>query len=114
HKHIERCRYTQLLITNFLLFFTEKPEKILPNNIWFFKGEEYKILGILFELLLVRHQLLPTFRYQLKQNTKNMKTSFQQKAKIGQAGSFVNQLMANNSSIPEVGKGATVLMYTDR
>lgn len=43
-----------------------------------------------------------------------MKTSFQQKAKIGQAGSLVNQLMANNSTIPVVGKGATELLYSDR
>ena len=29
-------------------------------------------------------------------------------------GSFTNYLMGNNSSIPEVGKGATELSYTDR
>lgn len=37
-----------------------------------------------------------------------------QKHKIGVAGSFFNQLMSNNSSIPEVGKGATQMHYTDR
>ena len=37
-----------------------------------------------------------------------------QKAKVGVAGSFINQMMSNNSSLPEVGKGATVLHYTDR
>lgn len=29
-------------------------------------------------------------------------------------GSFTNYLMGNNSSTPEVGKGATLLSYTDR
>ena len=29
-------------------------------------------------------------------------------------GSFTNYLMGNNSSVPEVGKGATLLMYSDR
>ena len=43
-----------------------------------------------------------------------MKTQFEQKAKVGEAGSFVNQLMANNSTIPVVGKGATELLYSDR
>jgi len=28
-----------------------------------------------------------------------------QRAKVGVAGSFFNQLMSNNASIPEVGKG---------
>lgn len=37
-----------------------------------------------------------------------------QKAKIGVAGSFFNQLMSNNSSIPVVGEGATRMHYTDR
>ena len=41
-------------------------------------------------------------------------TTFRQKAKIGVAGSFFNQLMSNNASLPEVGKGATQLHYTDR
>lgn len=29
-------------------------------------------------------------------------------------GSFINMLMSNNSTVPEVGKGATVLLWTDR
>lgn len=37
-----------------------------------------------------------------------------QKSKVGVAGSLFNQLMSNNSSIPEVGKGATQMHYTDR
>jgi hypothetical protein len=37
-----------------------------------------------------------------------------QKSKVGVAGSFINQMMANNSTLPEVGKGATELLYTDR
>jgi hypothetical protein len=37
-----------------------------------------------------------------------------QKYPLGIAGSFHNQIMANNSSLPEVGKGATELRYTDR
>lgn len=37
-----------------------------------------------------------------------------QKAKIGVAGSFFNQLMSNNCSIPVVGKGATIMHYSDR
>lgn len=41
-------------------------------------------------------------------------SNFQQRAKVGVAGSFFNQLMANNQSIPEVGKGATELHYSDR
>ena len=44
-----------------------------------------------------------------------MKTqTFRQTAKVGVAGSLFNQLMANNQSIPEVGKGATQLHYSDR
>lgn len=43
-----------------------------------------------------------------------MNEQFQQKAKVGTAGSFINQMMSNNNSIPEVGKGATELMYSDR
>lgn len=45
-----------------------------------------------------------------------MKTqTFKQTAKVGVAGSLFNQLMANNQSIPEVGKGATQLHnYSDR
>jgi hypothetical protein len=38
----------------------------------------------------------------------------QQRAKIGVAGSFFNQLMSNNCTLPEVGKGATQLHYSDR
>ena len=41
-------------------------------------------------------------------------TKFTQRARIGVAGSFFNQLMSNNASIPEVGKGATVMLYSDR
>ena len=33
---------------------------------------------------------------------------------INQSGSLFNYLMSNNKSIPEVGKGATVLLYSDR
>lgn len=29
-------------------------------------------------------------------------------------GSFINCLMGNNSTLPEVGKGATILLYSDR
>lgn len=37
-----------------------------------------------------------------------------QKRRVGVAGGFQNQLMGNNSSIPKVGEGATILHYTDR
>lgn len=37
-----------------------------------------------------------------------------QKRKVGIAGGFYNQLMGNNATFPEVGKGATELMYSDR
>lgn len=37
-----------------------------------------------------------------------------QSRKIGVAGSFQNQLMGNNNSIPVVGEYATHLMYSDR
>jgi len=37
-----------------------------------------------------------------------------QTAKVGVAGSFFNQMMSNNSSVPVVGKGATQMHYTDR
>jgi len=43
-----------------------------------------------------------------------MKAALVQKHKVGVAGSFINQLMANNSSIPVVGQGATHIMYSDR
>lgn len=39
---------------------------------------------------------------------------FKQTKKVGVAGSFINQMMGNNSSIPEAGKGATILHYSDR
>lgn len=41
-------------------------------------------------------------------------TTFKQTRKVGVAGGFFNQLMGNNSSVPVVGKGATMLMYSDR
>jgi len=37
-----------------------------------------------------------------------------QRQKVGVAGSFHNQLMGNNSTLPVVGEGATKLHYTDR
>lgn len=37
-----------------------------------------------------------------------------QSRKVGVAGGFMNQMMGNNSSIPVVGEGATILMYSDR
>lgn len=43
-----------------------------------------------------------------------METLKQQHHKVGIAGSFFNQMMSNNSSTPEVGKGATQMHYTDR
>lgn len=43
-----------------------------------------------------------------------METLKKQKAKVGGSGSFFNQLMSNNSSIPEVGKGATEMHHSDR
>lgn len=39
---------------------------------------------------------------------------FQQRAKIGVAGNFINQFMGNNSTLPEVGKGMTQMHYSDR
>jgi hypothetical protein len=41
-------------------------------------------------------------------------TTFKQTRKVGVAGSFQNQMMGNNSSVPVIGKGATILMYSDR
>jgi len=41
-------------------------------------------------------------------------TTFKQTRKVGVAGGFFNQLMGNNSSVPVVGKGATILLYSDR
>jgi hypothetical protein len=44
-----------------------------------------------------------------------MKEFKQKQLKPGtQTGSFINMMMSGNSSIPEVGKGATVLSWTDR
>tara|TARA_R110000868_G_scaffold264933_1_gene523592 strand:- start:203 stop:745 length:543 start_codon:yes stop_codon:yes gene_type:complete len=37
-----------------------------------------------------------------------------QKRRVGVAGGLMNQLMGNNSSIPKVGEGATILSYSDR
>jgi hypothetical protein len=37
-----------------------------------------------------------------------------QRAKVGVAGSLINQLLSNNMTLPQVGKGATELLYTDR
>lgn len=37
-----------------------------------------------------------------------------QKRKVGVAGSFINQMMGNNASLPVVGEGATILHYSDR
>ena len=43
-----------------------------------------------------------------------MKNVKRQSRKIGVAGGFINQIMGNNISIPVVGEGATILMYSDR
>lgn len=43
-----------------------------------------------------------------------METMFKQKSKVGGAGSFFNQIMSNNSTIPVVGQGATEMHYSDR
>jgi len=37
-----------------------------------------------------------------------------QTLKLTESGSLFNVLMANNSTLPEVGKGATILLYSDR
>jgi len=37
-----------------------------------------------------------------------------QTRKVGVAGGFINQMMGNNSTIPVVGEGATLLSYSDR
>ncbi len=37
-----------------------------------------------------------------------------QTRRVGVAGGFFNQLMGNNSTEPVVGKGCTILMYSDR
>lgn len=41
-------------------------------------------------------------------------TKFRQKQRVGVAGSFINQMRGNNATLPEVGKGATEMHYTDR
>jgi hypothetical protein len=41
-------------------------------------------------------------------------TQKRQTRKVGVAGGFINQMMGNNSTLPEVGKGATLLSYSDR
>lgn len=38
----------------------------------------------------------------------------QKQTKLNQTGSFINWMMSSNSSIPEVGKGATELHWSDR
>ena len=43
-----------------------------------------------------------------------MESTFKQSKKVGVAGSFINQMMGNNSSLPVVGQWATILHYTDR
>lgn len=44
-----------------------------------------------------------------------MEAHTQKKLKPGvETGSFVNMMMSQNSTLPEVGKGATVLHWTDR
>ena len=45
-----------------------------------------------------------------------METTFKQKRLNPgtQTGSFINMIMSQNSTLPEVGKGATVLSWTDR
>jgi hypothetical protein len=37
-----------------------------------------------------------------------------QKQKVGGSGSFVNQMMGNNSTEPKAGEFATIMHYTDR
>lgn len=37
-----------------------------------------------------------------------------QSRKVGVAGGFINQMMGNNSTLPVVGEGATILSYSDR
>ena len=48
--------------------------------------------------------------YKMKKDVRLKK----QTRKVGVAGSFINQMMGNNSSEPVVGEGATILMYSDR
>lgn len=40
--------------------------------------------------------------------------TLRQKTKVGVDGSLINQLMGNNSSLPVVGNGATIMSYSDR
>lgn len=40
--------------------------------------------------------------------------SKKQTLNVAKSGSFVNWMMANNNTLPEVGKGATKLMWSDR
>jgi hypothetical protein len=42
------------------------------------------------------------------------KPIMRQAAKVGVSGSLINQMMSNNATLPEIGKGATQLLYTDR
>lgn len=37
-----------------------------------------------------------------------------QTQKVGKAGSFINQMMGNNQTLPEAGQYATIMYYTDR
>lgn len=37
-----------------------------------------------------------------------------QSRKVGVAGGFINQMMGNNSTVPVLGEGATILHYSDR
>lgn len=43
-----------------------------------------------------------------------MTNTLVQKQKIGGAGSFINQMMGNNSTEPKAGDYATIMHYTDR
>jgi len=45
---------------------------------------------------------------------KQTDTKKRQTRKVGVAGGFVNQMMGNNITLPVVGKGATLLSYSDR
>lgn len=47
-------------------------------------------------------------------NPINNKAMKQKIAANRETGSFINYMMGNNSSLPEVGKGATILHWTDR
>ena len=43
-----------------------------------------------------------------------METKMKNQMKLNQSGSLVNFLMGNNATLPKVGEGATILMYSDR